>query len=65
MTTDTGDLLIAHAYAVEALAAIRQIALDALPGTGQQRAVHDPLLDILAATARGLRPTKEETCSIR
>lgn len=59
---DTGEMLVALAYATEALTEIQALAAEALPYTALTRAHHDPLLDILNAAQRGLR-AKEASCT--
>jgi hypothetical protein len=62
-TPDIGAVIADLAYATEALAEIRAIALEAL---AQTTAAHDPLLDIVNAASYGLRLHPKETpCSTR
>jgi hypothetical protein len=65
-TPDIGAVIADLAYATEALAEIRAIALQALGHTAPAAAVHDPLLDIVNAASYGLRLHPKETpCSTR
>lgn len=57
---DVGKLLADLAYATEALAEIRAIAMQTLPSVSLSRALHDPLIDIMAAANQGLRLDPKE-----
>lgn len=57
---DVNQLLIDLASATDTIQKIRNTAVAALPNTGQTRAAHDPLLDIVNAADMFLRHVPKE-----